>query len=128
MKRLAILICLIAIFSSCSDENKVFYPDPFIFEIGTPKDSVICVVEEMSKNSPERNPVRMETMKGGAIKIHNVYNHENSNSWALYSLYLYFDTKNQVSDILILDIYDQANVFVIEILWKATNLLGIVGS
>jgi hypothetical protein len=72
MKRLAILICLIAIFSSCSDENKVFYPDPFIFEIGTPKDSVICVVEEMSKNSPEKNPVRMETMKEGSIKIYNV--------------------------------------------------------
>ena len=117
MKRLAILICLIAIFSSCSDENKVFYPDPFIFEIGTPKDSVICVVEEMSKNSPEKNPVRMETMKEGSIKIYNVYNHKSSNSWALYSLYLFFDTKDQVSDILILDIYDQANVFCIE-LWN----------
>ena len=114
LKRLILFFSLISLLYSCSNEQKAFYPDPFIFEIGTPKDSVICFVEDMSKNSPEKNPVRMESMKGGAIKIYNVYNHENSNSWALYSLYLYFDTKNQVSDILILDIYDQANVFVIE--------------
>lgn len=114
MKRLILFFSLISLLYSCSNEQKAFYPDPFIFEIGTPKDSVICFVEDMSKNSPEKNPVRMESMKGGAIKIYNVYNHENSNSWALYSLYLFFDTKNQVSDILILDIYDQANVFVIE--------------
>ena len=116
MKRLILFLCFVSLFCSCGNEAKTFYPDPFVFELGTSRDNVICVVEEMIKNSPEGNPVKMESMKGGAIKIYNVHNRKNSNNWAHYSLYLYFDAQDQVSDILILDIYDQANVFSIDIL------------
>lgn len=118
MKRIIIAFSIIALLSSCSNEGEhTFYPDPFVFEIGTPKDSVICLVEAMIEKSPERNPVRMESMKGGALKIYNVYNHENLNRWAMYSLYLFFDAKDQVSDVLILDVYDQANASQID-LWN----------
>ena len=123
MKRIILAFSIIALLSSCSNEGEhIFYPDPFVFEIGTPKDSVICRVEGMISKSQERNPVRAESMKGGALKIYNVYNHENSNRWAMYSLYLFFDGKDQVSDILILDVYDQANASQID-LWNQEHFL-----
>ena len=114
MKRILFAFCFIMLLSSC-ESNSVFYPDPFIFEIGTPKDSVINFVKEKGPLSPKRNPLTMENQKGGTIRINNIFNRESSNRWALYSMYVYFDKNDNVSDVMIIDVYDQACVLCIEI-------------
>lgn len=112
MKKLFLFFLLvICLFSSCNDESQ-FYPDPFIFKIGTPRDSVEAFVSKMQS----QKLMKVEMQNNEVIKISDVYNKESFSKWARYSLYLFFDSGERISDILIVDVCDQSNVVQIE-LW-----------
>lgn len=114
MKKLIFFFSLIALLASCSNEDKPFYPDPFIFRLETSKDSIAAIVSRMQTERSKSDAISVEALKNGAVKVSHIYNHENSSSWAEYSLYLCFDSKEQISDIIIYEVYDQACVYSLE--------------